>query len=65
MAGRTSTAVSLKDKRSVNVLHGGDGDEEFAEKNDKHFMDLTPSWLGAIFQVQYSLRVFLKHEGML
>lgn len=65
MAGRTSTAVSLKDNRSVNLIHGGDGDEDFAEQNDRHFMDLTPSWLGQIFQVQYSLRVFLKHEGIL
>ena len=28
-------------------------------------MNLTGSWLGAVYQVQYVLKVYVKHDGML
>ena len=33
------------------------------EKESKHLLDLCPSWMGQVFQVQYILKVFIKHEG--
>ena len=61
--GRSSKAVSFKDNRAgVKKLHvSRDSDEEDAGPT----IDLCPSWLGQVWQVQYTLKVYLKHEGLL
>jgi len=57
---RTSRAIMNRDQRLVGKkLHGVDSDDEVK------FHDLCPSWMGQIFQVQYTLKVYLKHEGFL
>ena len=61
--GRSSKAVSFKDNRKGSrKLHlQGDSDDPDAGPT----VDLSPSWLGQVFQVQYMLKVYLKHEGLL
>ena len=60
-ARRTSCAILNKDARvRGHVLHSESSDDEDKEKK---YQDLCPSWMGQVFQVQYILRVYLKHDG--
>ena len=56
---RTSTAMMGKDARlGTKKLHGNDSEED-----GPVFKDLCPSWMGQIFQVKYTVKVYLKHDG--
>ena len=55
---RSSEAVLKVDKRAApnNVLN----DDDELEAN---FYNLCPSWMGQVFQVTYSLKIYLKHDS--
>jgi hypothetical protein len=57
---RTSRAVPLQQRTGGRVIHADEDDEDA----EKRMAGLTGSWLGAVFQVQYLLKVYIKHEGM-
>ena len=33
------------------------------ESDGPAFQDIVPSWMGQVFQVKYTLKVYLKHDG--
>ena len=52
----------------IVALHTNDDSEsedeaEKVAKQTKDLIDLCPSWMGQVFQVQYILKLFIKHEG--
>ena len=49
-----------RERTGGRVIHA-DKDDEDAEKR---MASLTGSWLGEVFQVQYLLKVYIKHEGL-
>ena len=56
---RTSKAILRKDTRKKGMtVHNNDDDEK-----ENKMLDLCPSWMGQIYQVQYTLKVYLKHDG--
>ena len=56
---RSSVAMINKDSRGKkHTIHKDSEDEE-----DPMFYPLCPSWMGQVFQVQYSLKVYLKHDS--
>ena len=69
---RSSRAIMKTDLRSamrIVALHKDDDSESEDEgtekvvKQAKDLIDLCPSWMGQVFQVQYILKLFIKHEG--
>ena len=50
------------DKRGARGNLHGDTDND-SESEEEQFIDLCPSWMGQVFQVQYILKVFLKHDS--
>jgi len=63
--GRRSSATNVNiDTRAIRLpIHGESSDEEDKEE-EKALMDICPSWLGQVFQVQYFFKVYLKHDGL-
>ena len=52
----------------ILTLHANDDSESEDEteklvKESKDLLDLCPSWMGQVFQVQYILKLYIKHEG--
>jgi len=47
------------DKRGKGLTYFNDDDEEPQSQN----YPLCPSWMGQVFQVSYSLKVYLKHDS--
>ena len=63
ITNRTSRAITGKDNRAAaRHLHGSDSDEDKNNMGPKQ-IDLCPSWMGQVFQVQYVLKIYLKHDG--
>ena len=76
---RSSEAIMNTDSRNaarILALHTGDSEseDESSEKDqheiikkknlvDKNLVDLCPSWMGQVFQIQYILKIFVKHSG--
>lgn len=59
LVDRTSRAIIDRDLRGSGAKPiVNDSDEE-----EIKFHDLCPSWMGQIFQVQYILKVYMKHDG--
>ena len=35
-----------------------------SDEEEEHFQNICPSWIGKIYQVQYFIKVYVKHDGM-
>ena len=57
---RTSRAIMSTDMRSKPTLHK---EQDDSSEEEVKYQDLCPSWMGQVFQVQYTLKVYLKHDG--
>ena len=58
---RSSEAIMNKDPRQAKPTIHKDDDSE--EEKEERFKDLCPSWMGQVFQTQYWLKVYVKHDG--
>ena len=44
-------------------MHRDDSDDDESDEEEE-LVDFCPSWIGQIFQIQYFIKVYVKHDAM-